>query len=152
MTDQPIPPDDPQAINPADVYSLPNTLRQWRGGVAWSQEDLERISGVSQRTISAIERGKVSPHDETLEKFAAAFAQELDLDPTSVLRDLKSARDRKPATVVSEFALKLDNLLSAQPPAWRVYYEQLLMSFYYSMLQAKKFADEAARKNRGRKK
>ncbi len=50
------PPIPPEARRGASLGQL---LREWRLGRAWSQRDLERISGVNQSIISRLENGRV---------------------------------------------------------------------------------------------
>jgi transcriptional regulator with XRE-family HTH domain len=136
----------------ADVYTLPNTLRQWRDLVGWSQEDLERASGVSQKTISEIEVGRNKrPQDGTLIAFARAFGAALDLEPDALLKDLKAARAHTPGTQVSEFSQRLDNLISGLKPVERIFMEQALMDHFYAIKKALDYTVSVTKKSRRKK-
>ena len=66
---------------------LPNDIRLQRQGRGLSQIDLGRRAGLSQATISAVERGDVAPTPRTMHALAAAFGV-----APSVLRDRKDLR------------------------------------------------------------
>lgn len=146
MSDE-IQPSDPSGPL-IDVFGLPHTLRSWRAVVGWSQEDLERISGVSQKTISDIESGRkdIKPQDNTLRKFADAFAEATDVKPGALFKALKDAREHRPDVKVSDFAQRLDTLLSGEPPARRLFLEQSLMDHYYAQKRALEFANRSVTK------
>jgi len=48
-------------------------LRELREGQVLSQRELSALAGVSNRTISDIEQGKIRPHPATLRKLAVAL-------------------------------------------------------------------------------
>jgi transcriptional regulator with XRE-family HTH domain len=56
------------------------TLRAWRQRKAWSADDLAEKAGVSNKTISDIELGKVRPKFRTIRRICAA----LDVEPSDV--------------------------------------------------------------------
>ncbi len=51
-------------------------LRRLRQELALSQQDLERVSGVTQHTISDLESGKRGARPSTIRKLAAALGVE----------------------------------------------------------------------------
>jgi transcriptional regulator with XRE-family HTH domain len=53
--------------------SFAEKLRQLRRARPWTQQRLSDKSGVSTRTITALETGRQLPHPETLEKLADAL-------------------------------------------------------------------------------
>jgi len=75
----------PAALDPSARAVLARNLRAARRAKGLSQDDLARVSGVSQPDISDIERGDpgVNPTLDRLEKLAAA----LDTVPGALLSD-----------------------------------------------------------------
>jgi transcriptional regulator with XRE-family HTH domain len=51
-------------------------LRRLRRERAWSQQDLERISGVAQATLSDLEQGKRGARASTVRRLAEALGVE----------------------------------------------------------------------------
>jgi transcriptional regulator with XRE-family HTH domain len=143
----------------SDIHSIAHRLRRWRSAAGLSQEQLEAATignarerygergvGVSQKTISDIESGRVvRPQDGTLEKLADVFAEAVDVNPETVYRDLQQARDSQPSATVSPFAYRLDNLLQGHDPDWRVFLEEAILDFYFSMQRARQHAADARR-------
>lgn len=140
-------PDDPLRT----IHGLANTLRQWRTALRWSQEALAGRSGVSQKTISAIETGDVpTPQDRTLSAIATAIAAELDMDAKALLRDLERAREYHPTEEASPFARRLDGLLQGHNPMTRVFLEEVILNFYFATIKALDFARHTAKKKKNR--
>jgi transcriptional regulator with XRE-family HTH domain len=126
-----------------DIHGLANTLRQWRSAVRWSQEELWRRCGVSEKTINDIENGKVpNPQDRTLKALATAFSEETGVGYDSLLADLKSARAHKPGQQASAFALRIDGLLQGLEPGFRVFMEDALTDFFHALMRANRHARE----------
>ena len=67
------------------------TLRKEHG---WTQQELEKLTGIAQRNISSYESGKLKPSGRTLKKFAEAFSINLD--------DLVSEESREPALAIGD--------------------------------------------------
>jgi len=136
----------------SDTYTLPTILRQWRDSAGWTQDQLAAKSGVSQKTISAIETGtSPEPHDGTLMKFAEAFGYHLGIAPAAMFQDLVAARERKPTDIVSHFAKRLDNLLQGHPAPVRLFYEEMIMEFYLKMVKINEQVTELYREQRRKK-
>lgn len=119
MPDRPDPP-------PASVAQI---IRQWRLYMGWSQEDLERQSGVSQKTISSIESGKIDrPQDRTLRAIVEAIAAAAGSEPGTLLRYLKEAKETPPdPSEVSPFARAVDARLAGLGPIRRAFVEDLVL-------------------------
>ena len=61
-------------VRPDQQYEpSPLRLRAWRDYRAVTQQELADRSGVSRRTVAAIEAGKVRPHPATVRALAAAL-------------------------------------------------------------------------------
>jgi transcriptional regulator with XRE-family HTH domain len=152
MTDDQIQPGDPH--DPfADVYSLPVVLRGWREQAGWTQDLLAAKSGVSQKTISAIETNPAAdPHDGTLYKLAEAFSYRFGITADSVYQDLIAAKNHKPAETVSQFAKRLDNLLQGHSAPLRRFFEEMIMNYYHDMVKVNSRAVAFQREMRAKKK
>jgi DNA-binding XRE family transcriptional regulator len=61
----------------------------------WSQRDLAREAGVTQKTIVDLELGRVEPHLKTMRKLAAA----LGIEPLEVEEFQKAIAKKSPPTV-----------------------------------------------------
>ena len=58
-------------------------LKRFRRRLAFSQQDLERMTGVAQSTISRLEAGQRPARPSTLRKLASA----LDVEPQELMKE-----------------------------------------------------------------
>ena len=61
----------------------PERLKEWRGRRVLTQNDLAKLSSVTQKTIASLELGKQLPHASTIRKLAKA----LQIAPAELLRN-----------------------------------------------------------------
>jgi transcriptional regulator with XRE-family HTH domain len=139
--------------NPHDPdisFTLAELLRAYRDGVQWSQDDLARAARVSQKSISDIETGSIKhPQDGTLMKLAAAIANEAAIPSTKIFAHLKAAKENQPHPPgVSAFAFKLDALMAADSPAFRLIFEASVLGLYAAMKEGWNQARDITKKRR----
>ncbi len=67
---------------PTDIRTtIADRIRQLRKQNGFTQRELAERSGVSRRTIQAIEAGTVSPRLDLLEKLAEAMGHTIEITP-----------------------------------------------------------------------
>lgn len=65
----------------ADLTDLARTLRARRTELMLTQEQLAEVTGLNRRVIGELERGRISPRFDTVQRIANALGLDVELRP-----------------------------------------------------------------------